>query len=194
MQKHFGQLGLMMVLCCLATCGGAQNWLLTIQDPTRGTPVYQINGAPGSTAVLYGDIENFTGTNLSDDGTGNPVGATILDFGGFGFTQYPGQTDLGSLFVPDGREPGYPQVAGSLDGVNVSTSGFVSLGSFDLSGLAPGIYQEDFTATAYPDDFNSQIVFADITGTLTLNVSAVDTPEPSEQSFVWPYAYWLLVN
>ena len=51
------------------------------------------------------------------------------------------------------------------------------LGTFDLSGLAPGTYQEDFTATACPDDINSTVPFGDINGPLTLKVSAAPVPE-----------------
>lgn len=172
-------IGIFLALCCITGRVSAQNWLLTVQDPTQGTPIYQVNGVAGGMAVLYGALDNFTGMNISDDGTGNPALPTILDFGGFGFTQYPGQFDLASLFMPDPRSPGYPQVPGSSDGVNPGSIGFVSLGSFDLSSIAPGIYQEDFTATAFPDDFNSTVPFGDITGTLTLRVTAANTPEPS---------------
>ena len=154
----------------------AQNWNLVIVDSAAGAPANQINGTAGGTATLYGTIFNFTGTPSSDDGNGSPAPATTLDFGGFGFTQNPGQYGLGSLFTASDA-PGLPQVAGSADGSTPGTSGYRPFGTFDLSGLSPGVYQEDFTAGAFPDDSGSTVTFSDITGTLTLNVSPA--PEPS---------------
>jgi hypothetical protein len=173
-----------IVLCGLAllTISGVasgQNWGLTVRDNGLNTPVDQANGISGGTAGLYAILDNFTGTPVSDDGTGQPAPATSLDFAGFAFTQNPGQDDLGSLFLPDPQIPGWPRVDGSADGVVSGTSGYVLLGTFDLSGLASGIYHEDITGQAYATDFNSTVAFSDLTGTLTLNVSAsAATPEP----------------
>ena len=169
---------LLCVLCCSA---GAQNWSIVIRDNALSTPSNQVNGVAGGTAALYATLFNFTGTPVSNDGMGNPAPATSLDFAGFGFTLFPGQTDLESLFTPDPRIPGYPRVDGSPDGSTPGSSGYVVLGTFDLSGLTPGTYEEDFTAGAFPTDINSPIVFEDFTGTLTLNViapAANNTPEP----------------
>jgi hypothetical protein len=142
-------------------------------------PSNQVNGITGGMAELFATIINTTGTPVSDDGTGNPAPSTLLDFAGFGFTLNPGQTDLESLFTPDPRIPFWPQVDGSSDGSTPGSSGYVVLGTFDLTGLAPGSYEEDFTAGAFPDDFNSTVPFDDIRGTLVLNVSApAAVPEP----------------
>jgi hypothetical protein len=146
-----------------------------------GTPANQVNGFAGGTATLYGTIFNFTGTPNSDDGTGtnSPAPTTLLDFGGFGFTQNPGQYDLNSLFTASDA-PGSPTVDGSANGSTPGSSGYRSFGTFDLTGLAPGQYQEDFTATAFPDDFTSTVPFDDISGTLTLNVQTpAAVPEAS---------------
>jgi hypothetical protein len=157
----------------------AQNWILVIRDNALNTPSNQVNGITGGTAELFATIFNTTGTPVSDDGTGSPAPSTLLDFAGFGFTLNPGQTDLESLFTPDPRIPFWPQVEGSADGSTPGSSGYVVLGTFDLTGLSPGTYEEDFTAGAFPDDFNSTVPFDDIRGTLVLNVSApASVPEP----------------
>ena len=158
----------------------AQNWSIVVADNSASTPTSQVNGTTGGTATLYGNIFNFTGTPSSDDGTGTntPAPATLLDFGGFGFTQNPGQYDLGSLFTASDA-PGFPQVAGSTDGSTPGSSGYRSLGTFNLSSLTPGIYQEDFTVGAFPDDFSSTTPFDDIHGTLTLDVTPAPVPEAS---------------
>jgi hypothetical protein len=172
--------GLMVAIASLPGTSAAQNWLLTIQDRSQGTAINQVNGLQGGTATVYGSIDNLTGTSISDDGTGNPVPTTLLDFAGFGFVLGPGQTDLGSRYLADPRAPGFPQVNGSPNGIDPGSIPFTSLGAFDLTGLLPGIYQEDIVASAYPDDINSNVPFGDITGTLTLNVVAQsNTPEPS---------------
>ena len=167
-------------LAALAPGAQAQNWSTVTQDNAAGTPANQVNGFSGGTATLYGTIFNFTGTPGSDDGTGTstPTPATTLDFGGFGFTQNPGQYDLNSLFTP-ADAPGFPQVNGSIGGSTPGSSGYRSFGTFDLSGLAPGSYQENFTASAFPDNANSTVPFNDITGTLTLQVNAAPVPEVS---------------
>lgn len=178
---------LQFCLVCAALAGltipsaHAQNWNLVIVDNVAGTSANQVNGTAGGTATLYGTIFNFTGTPSSDDGTrtNTPAAATTLDFGGFGFTQNPGQYDLGGLFTASDA-PGSPSVAGSADNSAPGTSGYRTFGTFDLSGLAPGVYQEDFTAGAFPDDANSTVSFGDINGTLTLNVSAA--PEPGSMT------------
>lgn len=170
-----------IVLMALASSAQAQNWSVVVQDNAAGTPANQVNGLADQTAALYGTIFNFTGTPGSDDGTGTntPVPMTLLDFGGFGFTQNSGQYDLNSLFTP-ADAPGLPTVDGSANGSVPGSSGYRSFGTFDLSGLAPGHYQEDFTATAFPDDFTSTVPFDDISGTLTLNVVApAAVPEAS---------------
>lgn len=170
---------LAVAVCVLITVGPAhaQNWVLSIKDSANGTPINQANGVSGATATLYGNIVNFTGTIVSDDGTGYPAGATALDFGGFGFAQGTSQYDLGSLFTP--AVPGYPQVLGSANGSDPGVSGYVSLGTFDLSGLAPGTYEEDFISSAFSDDAASTVLFGDITGTLTLQVNSAPVPEAS---------------
>ena len=71
-----------------------------------------------------------------------------------------------------------PQVDGSVDGTTPGSFSSSALGYFDLSGLAPGIYQEDFTGGAFPDDFNSPVVFDDIHGTITLIVQPDITGVP----------------
>lgn len=159
----------------------AQNWNLVIKDNLLDTPVNQVNGITGGTATLFATLFNFTGTSASNDGQDNPAPATSLDFAGFGWTLNPGQFDLESLFVPDPRVPGWPQVAGSTDGSTPGTSGYVMLGTFDLWGLAPGTYEEDFSAGAFTIDSNSSLVFQDVHGTLRLNVVAAPAaavPEP----------------
>ncbi|MCW3050984.1 MAG: hypothetical protein JWN14_154 [Chthonomonadales bacterium] len=169
----------MLMLGAMLAQAHAQNWILAIQDP-GGTPVNQVNGTMGTNALLYGSFLNFTGTLASDDGTGQPASATLLDFAGFGFVQNAGQTDLGSLFIPDSRMPGYPQVPGSADGDTPGDTPSLVLGTFDISSLTPGTYQEDFLAGAYPDDFNSSVPFGTLTGTLTLVVMpSAATPEPA---------------
>jgi len=167
-----------LVICVIASSSAAfgQNWSLVIRDISANTPTNQVNGTSGATATLFGTIFNNTGTPFSDDGTGMAAPATLLDFAGFGFTLNPGQYDIGSLFVPDARIPGWPNVDGSMDGSTPGTSGYVSFGSFDLSGLAPGTYEEDFEAGAYPDDINSTIPFDPIHGTLQINVQPAGTP------------------
>lgn len=177
--RLFHVISLITMICPNACYAQANNWLLTIQDMTQGTPIQQVNGTSGGTAQLYATILNFTGTASSDDGTGNPAIATTLDFAGFGFTLSPGETDLGSLFNPDPQDPGYPSVAGSQDGITPGSSGTVSLGWFDVASLAPGTYSEDFSASAYADDINSTIPFADVTGTMNLVVSPPSVPEAS---------------
>jgi len=102
-----------------------------------------------------------------------------LNFAGLGFTQNLGQGDLAGLFTEDSRIPGFPVVFGSTDGSTPGTSGYVILGTFDLSTLAPGTYTEDFTAGAFPDDATSTVPFSDITGTLTLQVNNAPVPEAS---------------
>ena len=172
---------LMVLLAVLSVApASAQNWSLVVADNAAATNTNQVNGTVGGTATLYGTIFNFTGTPSSDDGTGTntPAPATLLDFGGLGFTQNPGQYDLKSLFTASDA-PGFPQVAGSTDGSTPGSSGYRSFGTFNLSSLAPGVYQEDFTAGAFPDDFNSTTPFADIHGTLTLNVTPAPVPEAS---------------
>jgi hypothetical protein len=168
----------------LSTTAFAQNWLLTIQDKDQGTGINVVNGLQGATASLYGSIDNLSGTPSSDDGAGNPAPPTVLDFAGFGFIQRPGQADLGSRYAPDPRIPGYPQVNGSPNGMDPGSISTTPLGAFDLTGLLPGIYQEDFIASAFPDDINSTILFGDITGTLSINVLGPSvTPEPSDTTF-----------
>ena len=167
------------LLCVFCNSAQAQNWSIVIKDNALNTPSNQVNGTTGGTATLYATLFNFTGTIASDDGTGNPAPATSLDFAGFGFTLNPGQTDIESLFTPDARIPGYPRIDGSADGSTPGSSGYVTLGTFDLSGLAAGTYEEDFTAGAYPTDINSPIIFDNIMGTLTINVApATNVPEP----------------
>ena len=175
-------LGYLVLLILLSCPVQAQNWTIVIQDNAAGTPVNQVNGSAGGPATLYATIFNFTGTGSSDDGTesNTPAPATTVDFAGFGFTQNPGQDDLANLFTADSRIPGYPVVEGSLGGSIPGTSGYLVLGTFDLASLKPGVYQEDFTASAYPDDINSTVPFDDISGTLTLNVQGpAAVPEPS---------------
>ena len=173
-------LPLALVLTGLAQSAHAQNWVLSIQDNTKGTSVNQVNGIASSSAPLYASILNFTGTAASDDGMGNPAPATTLDFAGFSFTQNPEQADIGSLFTADSRTPGFPSVTGSADGSTAGSSAYLVLGTFDLTTLRPGMYTEDFTASAYPSDINSTIPFDDIHGTLTLNVTSPSAvPEPS---------------
>lgn len=168
------------MLCALSSVVRAQNWSLVIKDNALDTPVNQVNGVAGGTASLYATLFNFTGTPASDDGLGNPAPATTLDFAGFGFTLNPGQTDLEARFTPDPRVPGWPEVEGSIDGSTPGISGYVTLGSFDLTGLVPGTYEEDFTAGAFPMDPNSTVPFEDIHGTLVLNVAApAAVPEPN---------------
>ena len=174
--KHINLAIAAVALCGLMGKAQAQNWSFVIQDNAAGTHVNQVNGITGGTATLYATTFNFTGTPSSNDGTGTPAPATTLDFAGFGFTQNPGQYDLSSLFTP-ADAPGFPQVNGSIGGSTPGSSGYRSFGSFNLSGLAPGTYQEDFSAGAFPDDINSTVPFNDITGTLTLQVNAALVPE-----------------
>lgn len=181
MKQKRNLMALMVLLPVLSVApASAQNWSLVVVDNAAGTNTTQVNGTAGGTATLYGTIFNSTGTPSSDDGTGTntPAPATLLDFGGFGFTQNPGQYDLGSLFTA-ADAPGFPQVAGSTDGSTPGSSGYRSFGTFNLSGLAPGTYEEDFTAGAFPDNFNSTVPFDDIHGTLTLNVTPAPVPETS---------------
>lgn len=163
------------IACLIAVPAQAQNWVLTVKDNASNMAVNQVNGISGGTATLFGSILNFTGTAASDDGTGMPASATALDFAGFGFSQQPAQYDLGSLFTM--AAPGYPQVFGSSDGSTPGTSGYAILGTFNLSTLASGTYEEDFTAGAFSDDPNSTVPFSDITGTLTLQVNNAPVPE-----------------
>ena len=165
------------IICLITVPAQAQNWVLTVKDNASNTAANQVNGISGGTATLFCSILNFTGTAASDDGTGIPASATALDFAGFGFSQQPAQYDLGNLFTM--AAPGYPQVFGSTDGSTPGTSGYVILGTFDLSTLAPGTYTEDFTAGAFPDDATSTVPFSDITGTLTLQVNNAPVPEAS---------------
>lgn len=178
--KRMGLAIAAIVLYGLMGKAQGQNLNVVIQDNAAGTPANQVNGFAGGTATLYGTIFNFTGTPSSDDGTGTstPAPATTLDFGGFGFTQNPGQADLASLFT-SADLPGQPTVNGSANGSTPGTSGYRSFGTFDLLNLAPGTYQEDFTASAFPDNANSAVPFNDITGTLTLQVNAAPVPEAS---------------
>ena len=163
---------LLLFMAPFANPAQAQNWSLVAVDNASGTNTNQVNGTVGGTATLYGTIFNFTGTPSSDDGTGTsiPAPATLLDFGGFGFTQNLDQYDLGNLFTASDT-PGFPQVAGSIDGSTPGSSGYRLFGTFNLSGLAPGVYREDFTAGAFPADINSTVPFDDLHGTLTLNVA-----------------------
>lgn len=157
----------------------SQNWGLTIQDLGVGTPLNQANGVTGGTATLYGTVYNYTGTSISDDGAGtaSPAPPTQLDFAGFGWTLLPGQNDLESRFSGIGF--GTVQVAGSPDGFTAADSGYVALGTFDLTGLAPGFYEQDFSAAAFPTDFNSSVPFDTLTGTIRLNVFPTVVPEAS---------------
>ena len=179
--RRIGFLLPVVLMVVLVSGAQAQNWNIVIQDNATGTPANQVNGYVGGTATLYATIYNFTGTPSSDDGTGTGTVAppSTLNFAGFGFTQNLGQDDLASLFTEDSRIPGFPVVFGSTDGSTPGTSGYVILGTFDLSTLAPGTYTEDFTAGAFPDDATSTVPFSDITGTLTLQVNNAAVPEPS---------------
>ena len=170
--------GLVATLCLAPVAAHAQNWGLVIQDLGAGTPFNEVNGVTGTTATLSATLINYTGTPISDDGTGVPAPATQFDFAGFGWTLFPGQTDLESRFT--GLPLGAIQVLGSTDGTTAGDSGYVSLGTFDLTGLLPGTYEQDFSAAAFPTDFNSTVPFDQITGTLRLNVTApVVIPEPA---------------
>ena len=168
------------LMATLASGAQAQNWSVVIQDNAAETSANQVNGLAGGMATLYGTIFNFTGTPGSDDGTGTstPAPTTLLDFGGFGFTQNLGQYDLSSLFTASDA-PGLPTVDGSANGSAPGSSGYRSFGTFDLTGLLPGQYQEDFSMTAFPDDSTLTVPFNDITGTLILNVAPVAVPEAS---------------
>lgn len=162
-----------------AVAAVAQNWGITIQDLGAGTALNEVNGAAGGTATLHAIVYNYTGTDVSDDGTstGTPAPPTKLDFAGFGWTHLPGQDDLESRFA--GMPFGTVQVDGSLDGLTVGDSGYVVLGTFDLAGLGPGVYEEDFSVAAFATDFTSPVPFDTLTGTLRLNVSPAVVPESS---------------
>jgi hypothetical protein len=171
-------LPLLLVIFALGSQARAQNWSLVVRDVAAGTPTNQINGVTGGVAILYATLLNFTGTDLSDDGTGLPAPATSLDFAGFGWILNPGQTDLESRFTPAAGIPGFPQVPGSADGVTPGGVEPVILGTFDLTGLPPGIHEQDFVASAFPTDIASIVVFDDISGVLQLNVGVAAAPEP----------------
>jgi hypothetical protein len=144
-----------------------------------GTPPFQVNGVAGESATLYAQIFNFTGTPLSDDGSGTPVAATKLSFAGVGWTLNPGQANIEALYSAAIGTPGWPEVDGSADGMTPGTSGYVALGTFDLMGIAPGVYEEDFVAGAYATDISSPVWFDDIPGTLRLTVTDRNAvPEP----------------
>ena len=163
-----------------------QNWSLVIRDLGAGTAINQVNGTAGGTATLYASLFNFTGISLSNDGFGSPAPATSLDFAGFGWTLSPGQFDLESVFLSAPGIPGEPRVSGSLDGSTPGSSGYISLGTFNLLGLAPGTYEEDFTVGAFTTDPDSAVAFEDIRGTLRLNVTAASgvAAEPGTASLL----------
>jgi hypothetical protein len=164
----------------LSSNSWAQNWSFTVYDSVAGTPLGQANGVTGGQAIVYATLLNYTGTPFSDDGTGIPAPSTSLDFMGLGWTLQPGQTNLESFFVPDPQIPGFPTLLGSSDGSLPGSVLSIPIGFFDLTGVPPGVYEEDFSAGAAPTDINSTIPFGDNHGTLRLNVtSAVSAPEPS---------------
>jgi hypothetical protein len=176
------------IVCFIFVChcillnsnGWAQNWSFAVYDSVAGSPLGQVNGVSGGQAFLYATLLNYTGTPLSDDGTGTPAPSISLDFMGLGWTLQPGQTNLESFFVPDPQIPGFPTLLGSSDGSLPGSVLSVPIGFFDLTGIPTGVYEEDFTAGAAPTDINSTIPFGDIHGTLRLNVtSVVSAPEPS---------------
>jgi hypothetical protein len=195
MSSHQGHSTLVILVCSVllvlisASASHAQNWGFILRDQAAGTPLDQVNGIVGGTAPLFATILNYTETPASDDGMGQPASATLLDFAGFGWIRQPGQADLESRFVPDLRIPGFPQVPGSGDGLLPGSSGSVILGTFDLSGLAPGVYEEDYVVSAFPTDIDSTLVFQDFTGTLRLKVVV-----PAETSAAEPTPLLLFLS
>lgn len=170
---------------CAPPAAAQANWGLVIRDDAAGTPANQVNGVAGAVASLFAVVLNYTGTSASDAGGGSPAPATELEFAGFGWTLLSGQTDLGSLFTPDLRIPGYPLVPGSPDGSLPGSSGAVLLGTFDLSGLAPGVYEQDFAAAAFPTAPDSTLDFGEARGTVRLSVTAASVPEASSSCLLF---------
>jgi hypothetical protein len=178
-----------LFILCLTISGSrvswAQNWSFSIYDATVGSPVGQVNGVTGGQAIVYATLLNYTGTPLSDNGSGGLAPSTSLDFMGLGWTLQTGQTNLELFFLPDPQIPGFPTVLGSTNDSLPGGVFSIPIGFFDLAGVAPGIYEEDFTASATATDINSTIPFGDINGTLRLNVTnTVAAPEPATLWFL----------